>query len=137
MTAAARTRTDRRGGRPTVAVVGGGLAGVTAALDLADAGMAVRLYEQRQHLGGATWSFRRKGLWLDNGQHVFLRCCTAYRSFLDRIDAAGDVVLQDRLAIPIFGPDAPAHGPGAPSLLAAPRCRRRCTSPRRSCGRRT
>ena len=29
----------------------------------------------------------RHGLWFDNGQHVFLRCCTAYRAFLDRIGA--------------------------------------------------
>jgi squalene-associated FAD-dependent desaturase len=101
---------------PTVAVVGGGLAGITAALDLADAGLSVRLHEQRQHLGGATWSFRRKGLRLDNGQHVFLRCCTAYRAFLDRIGASGDVVLQDRLSIPVFGAASPEGA--APVLLS-------------------
>ena len=39
----------------------------------------------RRRLGGATWSFHRDGLTVDNGQHVFLRCCTAYRWFLDRI----------------------------------------------------
>jgi hydroxysqualene dehydroxylase len=116
VTAAERVR---NGGRPTVAVVGGGLAGVTAALDLADAGFAVRLFEQRQHLGGATWSFRRKGLRLDNGQHVFLRCCTAYRSFLDRIGAADDVVLQDRLAIPVFG-DGQPDGAAPARLTRAP-----------------
>jgi hydroxysqualene dehydroxylase len=90
-----------RGG---VVVVGGGLAGLSAALTLADAGASVTLLESRSRLGGATWSFNRRGLWFDNGQHVFLRCCTAYRAFLDRIGAASSVVLQDRLEIPVLAP---------------------------------
>ena len=42
---------------------------------------------------------------VDNGQHVFLRCCAAYRWFLDRISAQDDVVLQDALDIPVLAPD--------------------------------
>ncbi len=87
-----------------VVVVGGGLAGLSAALELTDAGLPVTLLESRSRLGGATWSFRRNGLWFDNGQHVFLRCCTAYRSFLDRIGAAGSVHLQDRMELPVLAP---------------------------------
>ena len=45
----------------------------------ADAGRAVTLLERRPRLGGAAFSFRRGELTIDNGQHVFLRCCTAYR----------------------------------------------------------
>jgi phytoene dehydrogenase-like protein len=60
-----------------VVVVGGGLAGIAAALDAADSGAAVTLIERRSHLGGLTWSFRHNGLWFDNGQHVFMRCCVA------------------------------------------------------------
>jgi squalene-associated FAD-dependent desaturase len=85
-------------------VVGGGLAGITAALDLADAGWRVRLLEARTRLGGATFSVERDGLWVDNGQHVFLRCCTAYRAFLDRIGATAKTELQPRLAIPVLRP---------------------------------
>jgi squalene-associated FAD-dependent desaturase len=85
-------------------VVGGGLAGLSAALTLADAGASVTLLESRSRLGGATWSFNRRGLWFDNGQHVFLRCCTAYRAFLERIGAAGSVVLQERLELPVLAP---------------------------------
>lgn len=85
-----------------VVVVGGGLAGLSAALTLADEGATVTLLESRGRLGGATWSFRRRGLWFDNGQHVFLRCCTAYRTFLDRIGAGGAVRLQDRLELPVL-----------------------------------
>ena len=87
-----------------VVVVGGGLAGLSAALTVADAGASVTLLESRSRLGGATWSFNRRGLWLDNGQHVFLRCCTAYRAFLERIGAAESVVLQERLDMPVLAP---------------------------------
>jgi hydroxysqualene dehydroxylase len=90
-----------------VAVVGGGLAGITAALRLADAGRRVTLIEGRPVLGGLTHSFRRGELDVDNGQHVFLRCCTAYRALLDRLDVAGKVALQPRLDIPIRSPGYP------------------------------
>ncbi|WP_036320257.1 FAD-dependent oxidoreductase, partial [Microbispora sp. ATCC PTA-5024] len=59
---------------PPVAVVGGGLAGIAAALALTEAGLPVTVYEARPRLGGATHSFDRGGLVADNGQHVFLRC---------------------------------------------------------------
>jgi squalene-associated FAD-dependent desaturase len=88
-----------------VVVVGGGLAGVSAALSLADAGAEVTLLERRQRLGGLTWSFQRNGLSFDNGQHVFLRCCAAYLRFIDRIGAQQAVFLQPRLNIPVISPD--------------------------------
>jgi squalene-associated FAD-dependent desaturase len=91
--------------------VGGGLAGITAALDCADAGAAVTLVEVRPRLGGAAYSFERDGLRLDNGQHVFLRCCTAYRVLLARLASEQRVRIQDRLEIPILSPG------GSPALL--------------------
>ncbi|MBD9722252.1 hydroxysqualene dehydroxylase HpnE [Streptomyces caniscabiei] len=94
---------DREGRRPrTAVVVGGGLAGITAALSLADAGVRVTLLEGRPRLGGLAFSFRRGDLTVDNGQHVYLRCCTAYRWFLDRVDAAALAPLQDRLDVPVL-----------------------------------
>ncbi|PZS15692.1 MAG: phytoene dehydrogenase [Acidimicrobiales bacterium] len=95
---------SRGRGRGHVVVVGGGLAGLSAGLACADAGARVTLLEGRPRLGGATWSFERNGRWFDNGQHVFLRCCTAYRGFLDRIGTAGQVHLQDQLAVPVVAP---------------------------------
>lgn len=89
------------GGGDRVVVVGGGLAGITAALDSADAGCSVTLLEARPRLGGLTYSFRRGDLEIDNGQHVFLRCCTAYRALLDRLGVTGQTVLQPRLDIPV------------------------------------
>ena len=87
-----------------VAVVGGGLAGIASALDCADAGADVTLLESRFRLGGAAYSFSRDGLRADNGQHVFLRCCTAYRELLARLRATDLVALQPRLAIPVLSP---------------------------------
>ncbi|MEW1724608.1 hydroxysqualene dehydroxylase HpnE [Streptomyces sp. NPDC093109] len=88
-------------------VVGAGLAGITAALQLADAGVRVTLVEGRPRLGGLAFSFRRGDLVVDNGQHVYLRCCTAYRWFLDRVDGAALAPLQDRLDVPVVDLDAP------------------------------
>ncbi|HEY8493296.1 MAG TPA: FAD-dependent oxidoreductase, partial [Myxococcota bacterium] len=90
----------RHAGGGHVVVVGGGLAGLTAALDCADAGARVTLLEARPRLGGATWSTRRGDLEVDNGQHVFMRCCTAYRGFLARLGVERLVTLQPRLAVP-------------------------------------
>ncbi len=87
-----------------VIVLGGGLAGITAALDCAEAGTRVTLIEVRPRLGGAAYSFEREGLLLDNGQHVFLRCCTAYRGLLVRLGSEQRVTLQPRLEIPVLSP---------------------------------
>jgi squalene-associated FAD-dependent desaturase len=90
-----------------VLVVGGGLAGITAALDCADAGAEVTLVEVRRRLGGAAYSFERDGLMMDNGQHVFLRCCGAYRAMLERLGSTHLVSVQDRLDIPVLSPGCP------------------------------
>jgi hydroxysqualene dehydroxylase len=85
----------------SVAVVGGGLAGITAALAVADAGRPVSLYEGRGWLGGMTHSYRHGEIEVDNGQHVFLRCCEAYRRLLARLGVVDRVALQSRLDIPV------------------------------------
>ncbi|MER7758463.1 hydroxysqualene dehydroxylase HpnE [Streptomyces sp. NPDC097619] len=83
-------------------VVGGGLAGTTAALELAGAGLRVTLLEGRPRLGGLAFSFTRGDLTVDNGQHVYLRCCTAYRWFLERVGGTALAPLQDRLDVPVL-----------------------------------
>ncbi|HTA12149.1 MAG TPA: hydroxysqualene dehydroxylase HpnE [Solirubrobacteraceae bacterium] len=91
-------------GAGRVAVIGGGLAGITAALDCAAAGAQVTLVEVRRRLGGAAYSFERDGLRLDNGQHVFLRCCHAYRDLLARLGSERLTMVQPRLEIPVLSP---------------------------------
>jgi len=90
--------------RPQIGVVGGGLAGLSAAIACGDAGAQVTLFEARTRLGGATWSSERDGLWIDNGQHVFLRCCESYIAFLRRLGVMDLVTIQDRLDIPVLMP---------------------------------
>jgi hydroxysqualene dehydroxylase len=91
-----------------VSVVGGGLAGLAAALECADGGAEVTLYEARSRLGGATFSFERNGLELDNGQHVALRCCTDYLGFLRRLGVEHLLPLQRRLHVPVLREGKPA-----------------------------
>jgi squalene-associated FAD-dependent desaturase len=64
----------------------------------------VTLLEARGRLGGAAYSFTREGLQADNGQHVFLRCCTSYRDLLARLQAEQCVDLQPRLKIAVLAP---------------------------------
>jgi squalene-associated FAD-dependent desaturase len=87
-----------------VVVIGGGLAGITAAITLREAGVGVTLLEARPWLGGATCSFSRGGLKIDNGQHVFLRCCASYRELLARLGMTGSATLQDRFDVTVLSP---------------------------------
>src|SRR5690606_15274139 len=93
------------GGRTvSVVIVGGGLAGISAAIALREAGVPVTLVESRPWLGGAAHSFARGELCVDNGQHVFLRCCTAYRGLLRRLRSDHLVEVQDRFDVPVLLP---------------------------------
>ena len=91
-----------------VAVVGGGLAGLAAALDLVDAGAEVTLHEARPTLGGAVQTLpAREGdpdPPPDNGQHIALGCFTEYLAFLERIGEAGSYARR-RLALPVIAED--------------------------------
>jgi squalene-associated FAD-dependent desaturase len=92
--------------RADVVVVGGGLAGISAAVDLAEAGLRVTVLEARPWLGGATCSFARRGLTIDNGQHAFLRCYRAYRDLLAKLGVTSSVAIQNRLELTVLGPAA-------------------------------
>jgi squalene-associated FAD-dependent desaturase len=64
--------------KKSVAIVGGGLAGLAAGCALADAGYRVQLFERRPYLGGRASSYQHPGTGevVDNCQHVLLGCCT-------------------------------------------------------------
>jgi hydroxysqualene dehydroxylase len=87
-----------------VAVVGAGLAGLAAALDLVDAGLSVTVLEARPTLGGAVQTLpEREGDPQpppDNGQHIALGCFTEYLRFLDRVGEGGSY-LRTRLSLPV------------------------------------
>ena len=90
--------------RPSVLVVGGGLAGLAAACEMAEAGLRVTLVEKRPFLGGRTYSYvdKRFGLEMDNGQHIFLGCCTEYVRFLKRLGVYHKTYLQKRLRVRVI-----------------------------------
>ncbi len=88
-----------------VAVVGGGLAGLSAALELKDAGMHVELFERSRLLGGRATSFEIDGVEVDNGQHVFLACCTEFVRFAQRVGMEDELRLQERFDARILARD--------------------------------
>jgi squalene-associated FAD-dependent desaturase len=94
-----------------VSVVGGGLAGLSAALELVDAGHTVTVLEARPTLGGAVQTLpEREGdpePPPDNGQHIGLGCFTEYLAFLDRIGEGGSF-LRTRLGLPVIDEDGAA-----------------------------
>jgi squalene-hopene/tetraprenyl-beta-curcumene cyclase len=91
-----------------VAVVGGGLAGLSAALRLKDAGARVELFERSRLLGGRATSFEIDGVEVDNGQHVFLACCTEFIAFARRVGMEAQLRLQDRFDARILSRDGRA-----------------------------
>jgi squalene-associated FAD-dependent desaturase len=85
-------------------VVGGGLAGCAAALDLVEAGHDVTLLEARPTLGGAVQTLPERtgdpSPPPDNGQHIALGCFTEYLGFLTRLGSAGSL-RRSLLSLPV------------------------------------
>src|SRR6202044_381139 len=82
----------------SVLVIGGGLAGPASPPALAEAGLEVRLFEKRPHLGGRATSYTLPdGAEVDNCQHVTLGCCTNLDDFYRRAGAAGKIRFYSRL----------------------------------------
>lgn len=114
-------------GSQTVAIVGGGLAGLAAGCTLAEAGYKVRLFERRPYLGGRASSYQHPGTGevVDNCQHVLLGCCTNLMDLYRRSGVEDKVRWFTRLnflepggrnsVIEIGGLPAPLHT--APTFL--------------------
>ena len=82
-------------------VVGGGVAGMSAACALAEAGFAVRLVERRGYLGGRASSYLHPGVneVIDNCQHVVFGCCTNVMDFYRRIGVAEKIQFTDEMTM--------------------------------------
>lgn len=104
---------------PTVAVVGGGLAGLAAGCALAGSGFRVTLFERRPYLGGRASSYEHPGTGevVDNCQHVLLGCCTNLLEFYKRIGVEGQIRWYDELT---FLEPGGRKSVIKPSLLPAP-----------------
>jgi squalene-associated FAD-dependent desaturase len=99
-----------------VVVIGGGVAGLSAAAALADRGALVAVVEARPHLGGRACSYidpvTREPV--DNGQHILMGCYREALAFLRRIGTLGLVRTQPSLAMPSIDAD------GRYSVLSCP-----------------
>ena len=117
------------GAEKSVIVVGGGVAGMSAACSLAECGLNVRLVERRQYLGGRASSYHHPGVdeVIDNCQHVLFGCCTNLIGFYRRVGVEQKIHWTRSMTMiepggrrSALGPSwlpAPLHG--LPSLLAA------------------
>lgn len=84
-----------------VLVLGGGLAGLSAAAKLADKGHRITLLEASPKLGGRTYSFydRETGTFIDNGQHIMMGCYDKTLQFVKMIGAEDKLEIQDNLDV--------------------------------------
>lgn len=100
---------------PRVAVVGAGLAGLAAGVELQRQGARVMLFERSRLLGGKATSFEVDGVEVDNGQHVVLRCCTEFVDFVDALGMRDALHFQSRFRVTVLARDGRAA-----TLSAAP-----------------
>lgn len=101
---------------PDVVVLGGGVAGLSAATALAERGVRVLVLEARPGLGGRATAFTdpQTGDRVDNGQHVLFGCYRETLAFLHRIGADANVTVDENLAVDFIDRD------GRRSRLACP-----------------
>ncbi len=102
-------------GAKSVTVIGGGLAGISAACALADAGCRVQLLERRPYLGGRASSYEHPGTGevIDNCQHVLIGCCTALIDLYRRLDATDSIRWYDRFTFLAPGTKPTVIAPGS------------------------
>src|SRR6476660_6698332 len=105
---------------PKILIVGGGLAGMSAAVALESAGAQVTLIESRKSLGGRASSFEdpQSGETLDNCQHVLLGCCTNLLDFYRRLGV--DQLIRFERTIRFVDPAGKPYGLSATPGLPAP-----------------
>jgi squalene-associated FAD-dependent desaturase len=101
MASAPTSKHNAQNSNSTVAVIGGGVAGMAAACALADAGFRVTLLERRGYLGGRASSYLHPGTGeiIDNCQHVLFGCCTNLTGFYERIGVANKIFWDSRMTL--------------------------------------
>ena len=113
----------------TIAIVGGGIAGLSAACALADLGYRVTVYERRGYPGGRASSYLHPGTGevIDNCQHVLFGCCTNLVGFYERLGVQDKIFWDNRMTLiepggrrSVLQPSAlPAPMHGLPAILKA------------------
>ena len=84
-----------------IIIIGGGLSGLSTAVNLLKKGYQIEIIESSQKLGGRTYSFQAENLMstLDNGQHFLMGCYTDTLQYIDEINARDKFYFQDSLRI--------------------------------------
>ena len=100
--------------KSSVAIVGGGLAGLSAGCALADAGYNVDLFERRPYLGGRASSYElpATGEVVDNCQHVLLGCCTNLIDFYRRLEVEDQIRWYNEITFILPGGKSSVLRPG-------------------------
>ncbi len=90
-----------------VLIIGGGFAGLAAAVDLVSRGHHVTVIERRGHLGGRAYSYKDPvtGSVIDNGQHILMGCYRDTLNFLDTIGTRDKVAFQKNLGVDFAMPN--------------------------------
>jgi squalene-associated FAD-dependent desaturase len=94
-----------------VVIIGGGFAGLSAGVALAERGFRVALLESKPALGGRAYSFADpdSGDFVDNGQHVLMGCYHATLAFLEKLGTRDRLIARPDLAIEMLtGPQQSA-----------------------------
>ncbi|MGD0518418.1 MAG: hydroxysqualene dehydroxylase HpnE [Thermoguttaceae bacterium] len=104
----------------SIAIIGGGLAGMAAAAIACEAGLQVDLFEQSDHLGGRACSMEEpwNGQTIDQCQHVAMGCCTNFLDFCRR--ASVEDCFQRHKTLHFIGPDGRQSDITAAAWLPAP-----------------
>ncbi|PSB50786.1 9,9'-di-cis-zeta-carotene desaturase [filamentous cyanobacterium Phorm 6] len=81
-----------------VAIAGAGLAGMTTAVDLVDAGHEVEIFESRPFVGGKVGSWvDPDGNHVEMGLHVFFGCYYNLFALMKKVGAFDDLLLKDHV----------------------------------------
>jgi hydroxysqualene dehydroxylase len=103
-----------------VIVIGSGLSGLSAAVDLSTRGLSVLVLERGPHAGGRAYSFvdDTTGVEIDNGQHLMMGCYHETRWLLRTIGSDHLASLQPNLHIDFIHPNSGAASLHCPALPA-------------------
>ena len=103
------THADVRVTSPRVVIIGGGLAGLAAAVALGERGIPCELLESGAGSGGRASSFHdvTSDTWIDNCQHVTMGCCTNFQHFTERTRLSD--YFRSEPALYFIGPKGRVH----------------------------
>ncbi len=104
----------------SVAIIGGGFAGLSAGVYLAEKGFHVEVFEKRPLLGGRAYSVKdsKTGDTMDNGQHLMMGCYHHTLAFLEKIGTRHLLEFQEKMEVNFADPQGRHFSLSCPNLPA-------------------